>query len=148
MTEISDELVHQFKDTFNLFDKDNDGFISVEELEDVMKSLGQSPTKDELKDMVNDVDTDGDGRIDFPEFLTMMSRKVHELDLNKEMEEAFKVFDKDGDGFITPAELKSVLHSLGDKLTNNEITMMMKEADLNGDGKINFHEFVQMMKSQ
>jgi calmodulin len=78
-----------------------------------MRSLGQNPTEGELQDMINEVDADGNGTIDFPEFLTMMARKMRDTDTEEEIREAFKVFDKDGNGFISAAELRHVMTNLG-----------------------------------
>lgn len=66
----------------NLFSKDGDGSITTKELGIVMRSLGQNPTEAELQDMINEVDADGSGTIDFPEFLTMMARKMNNTDSN------------------------------------------------------------------
>ena len=63
------------------------------------------------QDMINEVDADGNGTIDFPEFLTMMARKMKDTDSEEEIKEAFKVFDKDGNGFISAAELRHVVHT-------------------------------------
>jgi hypothetical protein len=79
----------------------------------VMRSLGQNPTEAELQDMINEVDADGNGTIDFPEFLTMMARKMRDTDSEEEIKEAFKVFDKDGNGYISAAELRHVMTNLG-----------------------------------
>jgi len=78
-----------------------------------MRSLGQNPTEAELQDMINEVDADGNGTIDFPEFLTLMARKMKDTDSEEEILEAFKVFDKDGNGFISAAELRHVMTNLG-----------------------------------
>merc|ERR1711924_505913 len=86
--------------SFSLFDKDGDGTITTKELGTVMRSLGQNPTEAELQDMINEVDVDGSGPIDFPEFLNLMARKMKDTDSEEEIKEAFKVFDKDGNGFI------------------------------------------------
>ena len=90
-----------------------DGTITTKELGTVMRSLGQNPTEAELQDMINEVDADGNGTIDFPEFLTMMARKMKDTDSEEEIVEAFKVFDKDGNGFISAAELRHVMTNLG-----------------------------------
>jgi calmodulin len=80
----------------------------------------------------------GNGTIDFDEFLTMMERKMKETDTEEEMREAFRVFDKDGDGYISAAELRHVMANLGEKLTEQEVDEMIKEADTNGDGKVDY----------
>jgi calmodulin len=95
------------------FLQDGDGTITTIELGTVMRSLGQNPTEAELQDMINEVDADGNGTIDFPEFLTMMARKMRDTDSEEEIKEAFKVFDKDGNGFISAAELRHVMTNLG-----------------------------------
>ncbi|WAR18646.1 CALM-like protein [Mya arenaria] len=87
----------------------------------------------------------GNGTIDFDEFLQMMSRKMKETDTEEEIREAFKIFDKDGNGLISPGELRGVMGNLGEKLTDEEVEEMIKEADLDGDGMINYEEFVKMM---
>jgi len=91
------------------------------------------------------VDADGNGTIDFPEFLTMMARKMKDTDSAEEIKEAFKVFDKDGNGFISAAELRHIMTNLGEKLTDEEVDEMIREADVDGDGQINYDEFVDMM---
>merc|ERR1712142_1144880 len=93
--QLTEEQIAEFKEAFSLFDKDGDGTITTKELGTVMRSLGQNPTEAELLDMINEVDADGNGTIDFPEFLTMMARKMKETDSEDEIREAFKVFDKD-----------------------------------------------------
>lgn len=59
--------------------------------------------------------------------------------------EAFKVFDKDNNGFISAAELRHVMTNLGEKLTDEEVDEMIREADVDGDGQVNYEEFVKMM---
>ncbi|CAF4808203.1 unnamed protein product, partial [Rotaria magnacalcarata] len=75
------------------------------------------------------------GTIDFPEFLTLMARKMKDTDSEEEIREAFRVFDKDGNGYISVDELRNVMTSLGEKLTDEEVNQMIREADTDG-GKI------------
>lgn len=146
--QLTEEQIAEFKEAFSLFDKDGDGTITTKELGTVMRSLGQNPTEAELQDMINEVDADGNGTIDFPEFLSLMARKMKDTDTEEELIEAFKVFDRDGNGFISAAELRHVMTNLGEKLTDEEVDEMIREADVDGDGQINYEEFVKMMMAK
>mgnify|MGYP001102027203 CR=1 FL=1 len=75
--------------------------------------------------MIQEVDTDGNGTIDFPEFLTMMARKMQDSEGEEEIREAFKVFDKEGNGFISAAELRHVMTNLGEKVFNSFFLLML-----------------------
>lgn len=99
-----------------------------------MRNLGQNPTEESLRQMINEVDADGSGTIDFAEFLTLMARKMKTKDSEAEILEAFKVFDKDGSGKISASELRQVMNNLGEKLSDQEVEEMIREADLDGDG--------------
>merc|ERR1712164_208290 len=147
-TQLNEEQIAEFKEAFSLFDKDGDGKITTKELGTVMRSLGQNPTEAELQDMINEVDADGNGTIEFPEFLSLMARKMQDTDTEEEIREAFKVFDKDGNGFISAAELRHVMTNLGEKLSEDEVEEMIREADADGDGQINYDEFVEIMMSK
>ncbi len=138
----------EFKEAFNLFDKNGDGSISAAELRSVMQSLGHTPTDTELKDMMHEIDTDGNGIIEFNEFLTLMTRQAGGSDPEGEYREAFKVFDKNNDGLISSAELKAVMQQIGETLSDTDISEMIQEADKDGDGQINYQEFVNMMKGK
>lgn len=80
----------------------------------------------------------GNGEIDFEEFLQMMSKKITTCDTEEEIRDAFRVFDKDGNGLISSHELRQIMMNLGEKLTDEEVDEMMREADLNGDGQIDY----------
>ncbi|XP_074657220.1 neo-calmodulin-like [Tubulanus polymorphus] len=138
----------KLREAFNRFDKDGDGKISIEELKSLMKTLGHDPTDEELQKFMSAFDKDGNNSIEFKEFIDMMLRRERAQPEDiKEMQQAFNVFDKDGDGYITAEELKSVLGGLGEKLSDSDVQEMMKEADLDRDGKINYEEFSLMLCS-
>jgi len=145
---LTEEQVAEFKEVFMLFDKDEDGSITLAELAVVMRSLGQRPTETELRNMVNDVDQNDNGMIEFNEFLQMMSKKMREGDSEDELKEAFKVFDKDNNGLISSTELRRVMTNLGEKLTEEEVEDMIKEADMDGDGMVNYDEFAMILMAR
>ncbi|KAG6512413.1 hypothetical protein ZIOFF_030524 [Zingiber officinale] len=170
--QLTEEQIAFFKEAFSLFDKDGNGILSplsrfylkcnprlsamcllvaflccitTKELGTIMRSLGQNPSEAELRDMISEVDADQNGTIDFLEFLNLMTRKTKDADSEEELMEAFKVFDKDSNGFISAQELRHVMATLGEKFTDEEVDEMIREADINGDGQVDYQEFVQMM---
>eukprot|EP00095_Tigriopus_kingsejongensis_P000707 maker-scaffold58_size443543-snap-gene-3.23 protein:Tk00707 transcript:maker-scaffold58_size443543-snap-gene-3.23-mRNA-1 annotation:"Calmodulin" len=131
---LTEEQIGKFQDAFFDFDTDHDGVINSKELGQVLKSLGVNPTEAELQDMVNEVDKDGTGSIDFPEFLAMMALKINEQNAEDEIREAFKVFDGDGNGYIDRRELAIMLKFLGEPMLEEEISAIIEEADVDKDG--------------
>ncbi|XP_061496310.1 calmodulin-like protein 3 [Rhineura floridana] len=142
---LSEEQIAEYKEAFLLFDKDGDGAITTKELGTVMRSLGQNPTEAELQEMIAKLDADGSGTVDFPEFLSLMARKIQNCDGEEEIRRAFRVFDKDGNGYVSAAELRHIMTKLGEKLTDEEVEDMIKEADVDGDGQVNYEEFLRIM---
>jgi len=80
MVELTDEQLKEFEEAFKMFDKDNDGLITIRELGTVMRTIGQNPTDIELQEMIDEVDADKDNAIDFNEFVSMMSKKIHDIE--------------------------------------------------------------------
>lgn len=142
---LTQQQIEEFKDAFMLFDQDGDGKITVEELGTVLTNLGQSPSPTELQDMINEVDVDQNGTIEFNEFLLLMAHKIQKFDEQDDLRMAFRVFDKNGDGYISASELKSVMESLGEKMTDEQVEEMIREADLDGNGLIDYNEFIKIM---
>ena len=177
-SDLTEEAIMEAKEAFSLFDKDGNGYILTAELRQVMTSLralllihlrplvlvsrstllGLKPTEAELRDMI-EADADGNGMVGLPGFLTMV-QKTHDSDPEAEVKEAFKVFDRDGNGYISAYELQLVMTNLGallllihlrplalvlrspfrigEKLTGKEIDEMICEADIDRDGQISY----------
>lgn len=133
----------EFRLAFRLFDKDDDGQISVLELKEVFEGLNYHFTTDQLISMLKGIDDNSDGKVDIDEFVHCMKGDAFSDISNmrpyvEELKEAFEIFDKDGDGQITPQELSATMIALGEKLTDQDILSMINEADADGDGNIDF----------
>eukprot|EP01083_Nonionella_stella_P068755 182773_1 len=139
---VEDEL----REVFQLFDVDGDGSITHIEVGRVLNRLGKKFDEAEVKAMIARIDKDGNGEIDFLEFLLMMTDRVKNLHDVDEMKECFQVFDADGNGYITPEELCELMKSVGENITQEDIKLMIGEADQNDDGLIDFEEFQKMIQ--
>ena len=145
---LTEETINQFRYFFDLFDKDSSGSITTKELGTIMRNLGQNPSEEELKQMIREVDLNGDGTIDFKEFLCLMLKKMDDSDIDDELETAFKAFDLDKDGYITPHELRNGMLNLGEEYSPEEAEEMIKEGDLDNDGRIDYEEFMKIVLSK
>jgi len=135
----------------DLFDRDKSGGISYHELTSVMYALGQNMTHQEILDLFNEVDTDGNGEIDFEEFTKMMLKRQAAgkyMTEEEELRRAFKLFDVNGDGTITAVELRKMMQNLGSDLTPDEVELLIREADYDGNGELDLEEFTKFMMTK
>uniref|UniRef100_K1R7V6 Calmodulin n=2 Tax=Magallana gigas TaxID=29159 RepID=K1R7V6_MAGGI len=131
----------EYKEAFNMYDKDHDGILSVQKLGAVLRALGHNPTEIEIQEMIDEIDSEGTGFIDFESFLdVVMSRDLDEEDHEVALREAFKMFDRDGNGYIDADELRLCMMNLGEKLTLEEVEEMIREVDVDFDGRMNYEE--------
>lgn len=152
--ECTDQQKEEFRSAFDIFVEDSeDGTISTKELGKVLRMLGQNPSEQELQEMVDEVDEDGSGTIDFEEFTQMMSMQLAAEALQqiperpeKELAEAFRVFDKNCDGYLDFDEIKVILDAYGEKFEEWEIKTFIAEGDKNDDGKMDYEEWIDIMK--
>eukprot|EP00800_Vazella_pourtalesii_P010521 TRINITY_DN2586_c0_g1_i1.p1 TRINITY_DN2586_c0_g1~~TRINITY_DN2586_c0_g1_i1.p1 ORF type:complete len:161 (-),score=57.28 TRINITY_DN2586_c0_g1_i1:123-605(-) len=145
---LSQDKFEEYREAFEVFDKDGSGTITVEELHQVITSMGQKCSLKDAKQMIAEVDADKNETIELGEFIEMMEKKSKKQDKGDELLEAFKTFDKNGDGKISHSELKIVMKSMGNNMDDSEITQMIEAADLDGDKEISFEEFKAMMGEQ
>ena len=146
---FNEHQISLFQEIFSEFDKDGDGTLDTKYVGTIMRSLGQSPTESELREIIVEVDADNSGYMDFSEFLTVMAHHIKDdMDTKDDICTAFKVFDEAGKGTITVRDLRSVLTTMGDVLTADEIEEMIKAADQGNSGEINYEEFVAKMMSE
>ena len=139
---LTKDQIADFREAFSLFDHDENGSITASELGQVLHALGQNPSKNELSDMINEVDVDGNGTVEFAEFVILMTNKVKEMSRQEEMEEAFRVLDKEKDGHINIKELKYFMRKVAHiKLSSEEAEAMIEFADSDEDGLVSLDDF-------
>eukprot|EP00929_Paragymnodinium_shiwhaense_P010410 TRINITY_DN11503_c0_g1_i1.p1 TRINITY_DN11503_c0_g1~~TRINITY_DN11503_c0_g1_i1.p1 ORF type:complete len:158 (+),score=55.88 TRINITY_DN11503_c0_g1_i1:133-606(+) len=144
--QLTEEQIAEFREVFNLYDKTGEGAIVATELGTVMRCLGLNPTRSELDSMINEVDVNGDGLIDFEEeFLPLMSRKLQDIDDEDELCEMFKEFDVKTSGHISVLELRHLMTELGEKMTEEEVDNMICETVVDADGMIEYRELIRLL---
>ena len=144
--ELSDEQKQEIREAFELFDTDKTGSIDYHELKVAMRALGFDVKKQEVLGLMREYDREGNGQIEYPDFLEIMTIKIQERDPVEEILKAFKLFDEDNSGKISLRNLRRVARELGENLTDDELQAMIDEFDKDGDGEINENEFLGIMK--
>eukprot|EP00002_Diphylleia_rotans_P000718 TRINITY_DN10378_c0_g5_i1.p1 TRINITY_DN10378_c0_g5~~TRINITY_DN10378_c0_g5_i1.p1 ORF type:complete len:158 (+),score=50.15 TRINITY_DN10378_c0_g5_i1:74-547(+) len=133
LLDLTESQIADLKEAFLLFDQDGNGEIAKDELQLVLRELGQNVTEDEVVEMMSRVDLDGSGSICLTEFIKMMSMSTKNVVTEEEILQGFKFFDKDGDGSVSKVELKRILDMIGEQLTEEEVEEMMAVAlDVSG----------------
>merc|ERR1711915_818886 len=129
---------------FKKFDANSDGKLSAEELKPALQSIGFDPTNEDIKKLVDAADHDGDGMIEYDseEFVALLD-ELDDEPIDKVLE-AFRFLDKNGDGQISAAELRSLVTNHGTPMSEAEADKLIALADRNGDGFIYYAEFVEM----
>jgi Ca2+-binding EF-hand superfamily protein len=143
MNQFNDEKKREYKEAFDMFDRDKNGLVNIKELSNILRSLGHELTDQDMIDL-----NDRDKKYEYEDFLNIMGRINKESDIEDELIEAFKIFDKEGNGHIPSSEFKHIMLTLGERLSEDEIDEMIKEADYKDDGYIDYRQFVKILLSR
>ncbi|XP_059379981.1 calcium-binding protein 1a isoform X2 [Carassius carassius] len=147
--ELRPEEIDELQEAFKEFDKDKDGFISCKDLGNCMRTMGYMPTEMELIELSQQINMNC-GHVDFEDFVGLMGPKLlaETADMIgiKELRNAFKEFDTNGDGEISTGELREAMRKLlGQQVGHRDLEDILRDIDLNGDGRVDFEEFVRMV---
>ncbi|CAL8386974.1 unnamed protein product [Boreogadus saida] len=148
--ELRPEEMDELREAFKEFDKDKDGFIGCKDLGNCMRTMGYMPTEMELIELSQQINMNLGGHVDFEDFVELMGPKLlaETADMIgvKELRDAFREFDTNGDGQISTAELREAMKKLlGQQVGHRDLEDILRDIDLNGDGHVDFEEFVRMM---
>jgi Ca2+-binding EF-hand superfamily protein len=150
-TGLEPDEIKCLKICFNMFDFKKQGFLSADDLDDILRGMGFRPSKEELKEILEEIDEDGSGEIEFEEFCQLCAKflieEPDEETMKAELKEAFRVYDKEANGFITTDQLREIISELDQRLTAEDLDGIIEEIDEDGSGTMDFDEFCAMMMS-
>jgi Ca2+-binding EF-hand superfamily protein len=144
---LTKHQIQEARGAFDLFDTTGTGVIEQKELKIALMCLGfEKTTKEEIRRLVSELDNANASTIDFDNFIKIIQDLLPTRSPREELEEAFRLFDIDGTGRITFKNLKDVVQSMGEQLTEQEIIEIIAEADKRGEGDITLDEFIDLIQ--
>ena len=144
---ISDKK-ENYKSFFDKYDSNKDGNVNSIELANILKAIDINASDEEIKEIIAEIDLEGNGEINFEKFVSIVNRRDKDVDNEEEVLNAFKLFDKEGNGLININDLKHIMLTCGNNFSETEINDLLKEADIDMDGYINYEEFIRSLLSK
>jgi len=148
MEDLEAEQIDALQKAFNSFDTDGTGSITGDTVGVILRMMGVKISERHLKEIIAETDEDGSGLLEFEEFAELAAKFLMEEDeeaLKKELREAFKYFDRDGQGYIDNDRLREILRELDPRLSEDDLDCIIEEVDQDGSGTLDFDEFMDMM---
>ncbi|XP_063537289.1 troponin C [Cydia strobilella] len=143
-----DQKMAMLRKAFQMFDTTKSGYIDVLKISTILNTMGQLFDDSELQALIDENDPENSGKINFDGFCNIASHFLEEEDaeaMQQELKEAFRLYDREGNGYITTSTLKEILAALDDKLSNSDLDGIIAEIDTDGSGTVDFDEFMEMM---
>merc|ERR1711962_182508 len=144
-TGLEADEIKVLKNWFNHFDTKKQDFLGAHDLKDILNAMGFRPSKEELKEILEEIDKDGSGKIEFGEFCQLYAKFLPEEPDEAELKEAFLFFDKEESGFITTDQFRKIIGELDPNLTSEELDGIIDEIDEDGSGTMDFDKFCQVL---
>ncbi|XP_064079420.1 troponin C, isotype gamma-like [Macrobrachium nipponense] len=148
MDSLEADQIETLKKAFDSFDTDKLGYITTETVSTILRMMGIKISEKNLAEVIAETDEDGSGQLEFEEFVTLAAKFLIEEDeeaLKAELKEAFRIYDKEGNGYITTEVLREILQEIDNKLTPEDLDGIIEEVDEDGSGTLDFDEFMEMM---
>merc|ERR1712110_556542 len=148
VTGLDPEQIDSLKKGFDGFDKEGGGTINQTSMMMILKSMGVDVNKTDMDNYASEVDEEETGKFTFMMFCQVAAKFMIEDDeeqMKEELKEAFRIYDKEGQGFITNEVLKEILREIDSTLTENDLDNIIEEVDEDGSGTMDFDEFQEMM---
>ncbi|XP_062526463.1 troponin C, isoallergen Bla g 6.0101 isoform X1 [Bombyx mori] len=141
------------KNAFDAFDREKKGIISTDMIGTILEMLGHELDDDTLNEIIDEIDVDHSGQLEFNEFCTLAAKFLTEEDqddetMRQELKEAFRLYDKEGNGYITTEVLKEIFKELDNTISPEDLDNMIEEIDSDGSGTVDFEEFLEVMTGE
>ena len=145
MSSLEEEKIKECHIIFEMFDKDKDGYILTSELGDVMRIVGAAPSEDEIEQIKEEIESNGDNLINFEKFLEIFNNQIQNQDSEEDIIKEFKKLDNNGNGTINEKVLRKLMSNYENALSENEIEQIIEEANVDEDGNIDYIRFTQIL---
>lgn len=140
---LSVKEMQEYQEAFNFFDTDKDGYVSLSDVGRLMRSVGLFPSESELQQLTTMTSRN---KVDFSEFLNLASNCVVDASINEnQMRESFRMFDNFGNGLVNLMQMRNALQNMGEKLRDDEIDELIREADIDAEGYVNYEDLVKIL---
>ncbi|CAG9114622.1 hypothetical protein JYU34_007711 [Plutella xylostella] len=154
MDELDKTQLVLLKNAFDAFDHEKKGVIATDMIGTILEMLGHELDEASLNEIISEVDQDGSGELEFAEFCSLAAKFLTEDEepddeaMVKELREAFRLYDKEGNGYITTDVLMEIFKELDNTITNDDLETMIEEIDADGSGTVDFEEFLEVMTGE
>lgn len=146
ITNLTEMEIALYKEAFQIFDKHSEGYISTKELGTILNSLGINISEEDLIEIITIYDNDqNNSMIDFITFLDIIAKKKYDIYKEEDLINAFRIFDKEGNGKISIKELRYVMMSSGVDFNENYIKDIINESNVDNDEFIDYHKFIKLL---
>ncbi|KDR21640.1 troponin C [Zootermopsis nevadensis] len=146
-----DQKMQIMRKAFQMFDTTKCGFIETLKISTILNTMGQLFEEAELQTLIEETDPEGSGKVNFDGFCRIAAHFLEEEDteaMQEELKEAFRLYDREGNGFISTQTLREILAALDDKLGPDDLDGIIAEIDTDGSGTVDFDEFMEMMTGE